>query len=221
MYLARAVLLSYHSVARMRESYSFRSETRETPGPREPSFRMSAEQLLVVLGFVVIGVVFTGSLVAYVITRVQVERWRPPGAPGLPVGLAGSTALLVGVSLSMHHAYQGIRQNRQEALKRALWLSAAFATAFLVGQGFNWADVHRAQGPLENQTLFAFTFYLLTGLHAAHVLGGFVPLAIVLWRATQREYSSSRLDGVRYCVWYWHYLGVIWIVLLGVMLVAQ
>jgi cytochrome c oxidase subunit 3 len=74
---------------------------------------------------------------------------------------------------------------------------------------------------LPRPTLFAFTFYLLTGLHAAHVLGGFVPLGIVLHRAGEREYSSSRYDGVRFCVWYWHYLGVIWLVLLTVMFLAD
>jgi cytochrome c oxidase subunit 3 len=182
---------------------------------------MSAEQLLVILGFVTIGVLFAASLVGYVITRVQVERWRPEGSPGLPLGLAGSSALLVGVSASMHHAYSAIRNNRHEALRRGLWLGFAFASAFLVGQAFNWLDLYRSQGALDERTLFAFTFYMLTGLHALHVLGGFGPLTIVIHRAHRREYSSSRLDGVRFCVWYWHYLGAIWVVLLATMIIAQ
>jgi len=205
----------------MRESYSFKADSRETPGPREPSFRMSSEQLLVVLGFVTIGVLFTATLVAYVITRTTVKMWRPEGSPGLPFGLFGSTLMIFGVSMSMHHAYRSIIENRQESLRRGLWLGLAFATAFLIGQGFNWAEMIRAQSALPRPTLFAFTFYLLTGLHGAHVLGGFVPLAIVIQRAAAREYSSSRCNGVRYCVWYWHYLGAIWLVLLSVMLVSQ
>lgn len=213
--------MSYHSNAIMREGYSFRSGSRETPGPREPSFRMSAEQLLVILGFVTIGVLFAASLAGYVVTRLQVERWRPEGSPGLPAGLIGSSALLVGVSASMHHAFTAIRKNRQEALRRGLWLGLVFASAFLVGQAFNWLQLFRAQAPQSEGTLFAFTFYLLTGLHAAHVLAGFVPLGIVIRRAREREYSSSRLDGVRFCVWYWHYLGVIWAVLLITMVLAQ
>jgi cytochrome c oxidase subunit 3 len=182
---------------------------------------MSSEQLLVILGFVTIGVLFAATLVGYVVTRLQVDRWRPDGAPGLPGGLAGSSALLIGVSSSMHHAYMSLLKNRQEALRRGLWLGLAFAAAFLVGQVFNWVEVFRAQEGLRERTLFAFTFYLLTGLHAAHVLGGFVPLGIVIHRAHAREYSSSRLDGVRFCVWYWHYLGVIWLVLLVTMVLAQ
>jgi cytochrome c oxidase subunit 3 len=221
MCLAGVFRLSYHSQGRMRESYSFRSHSRKTRGPREPSFRMSSEQLLVVLGFVTIGVLFTATLVAYVVTRTTVKIWRPESTPGLPAGLLGSTLLLFGVSSAMHRAYMSIVANRHESLKRALWLALAFATAFLIGQGLNWSSMIAAQSVLPRPTLFAFTFYLLTGLHALHVLGGFVPLGIVIFRANRREYSSSRMDGVRFCVWYWHYLGAIWVVLLAVMFIAQ
>lgn len=205
----------------MRESYSFRSESRETPGPRESSFRMSSEQLLVVLGFVTIGVLFAASIVAYVVTSMTVKTFHPANSPGLPLGLLGSTLLIAGVSMSMHRAHQSASGNKPDALKRSLWIGLAFAVAFVVGQVLNWKSMFAAQAALPHPTLFAFTFYLLTGLHAAHVLGGFVPLAIVIFRATQREYSSSRMDGVRFCVWYWHYLGAIWLVLLTVMFAAQ
>ncbi len=171
----------------MREGYSFRSDSRETPGPRQPSFKMSAEQLLVILGFVAIGILFAASLVAYVITRLQVKMWRPDASPGLPIGLLASTAMIFGVSLSMHSAYRSIADNRQESLKRALLLGLSFAVAFLIGQGLNWAQLIREQSALPQPTLFAFTFYLLTGLHAAHVIGGFVPLGIVIHRALVRD----------------------------------
>jgi cytochrome c oxidase subunit 3 len=221
MRLAGVFGVSYHSQGPMRESYSFKGDSRETSGPREPSFRMSSEQLLVILGFVTIGILFGATLVAYVITRTTVKMWRPEDSPGLPIGLLGSTAMIFGVSLSMHSAYRSIVENRQEGLKRGLWLGFAFASAFLIGQVINWSAMVRAQSALPQPTLFAFTFYLLTGLHALHVLGGFVPLGLVMYRATQREYSSSRYDGVRFCVWYWHYLGAIWLVLLSVMFIAQ
>jgi cytochrome c oxidase subunit 3 len=205
----------------MRESYSFRSDSRETPGPRQPSFKMSSEQLLVILGFIAIGVLFAASLVAYVVTRVQVAVFRPEASPGVPLGLFGSTAMIFGVSASMHSAYRSVVENRQDSLRRSLWLGFAFAFAFLVGQALNWVHMFHEQSAYARPTLFAFTFYLLTALHALHVLGGFIPLGIVINRATHREYSSSRSDGVRFCVWYWHYLGAIWIVLLVVMLLSQ
>jgi cytochrome c oxidase subunit 3 len=202
----------------MREEPPFSPDPRE---PRQPSFRMSTEQLMVILAFVSIGILFAATLVAYVITSTNSKMFRPEGSPGLPAGLFASTALLFGASLSLHHAYRSVVENRLESLKRGLYLGLAFAIAFLIGQVFNWTSMVRAQALLPRPTLFAFAFYLLTGLHAAHVIGGFVPLGIVIRRAQAREYSSSRADGVRFCVWYWHYLGAIWLVLLTVMLTAQ
>jgi cytochrome c oxidase subunit 3 len=182
---------------------------------------MSAERLLVVLAFVVIGVLFGATLVAYAVTRAQVAMWRPQNSPGLPFGLFGSTLMLAGLSTSAQRALVSIRANRQDAFQRSLWITLLFAFAFVVGQGINWTSMAHAQAGLPKATLFAFTFYLLTGLHAAHVVGGLVPLGIVIQRAREREYSSSRYEGVRFCVWYWHYLGLIWLVLLAVMFSSQ
>jgi cytochrome c oxidase subunit 3 len=187
---------------------------------REPSFRMSTPQLWVVILFVAIGVLFAATLVAYLITRAHVTTWRVAGNHGLPGGLAAATFLLACVSWCMQWAVNSIRRNQHDTMNRALWLGGAFATAFLVGQGFNWLQVAHQELGDGTPTLFAFTFYLLTGLHAAHVLGGFVPLGIVLQRASNREYSSSRYEGVKLCVQYWHYLGVIWLILVTTMLVA-
>ena len=55
-------------------------------------------------------------------------------------------------------------------------------------------------------------FYLFTGLHAAHLLGGLVALFMVVFgRAKRRE----MVDVVAY---YWHFLGVLWIALFAILL---
>jgi cytochrome c oxidase subunit 3 len=61
---------------------------------------------------------------------------------------------------------------------------------------------------------------MLTGLHAAHVLGGFIPLGIVLGRADRRRYSSSEHEGPRLCRQYWDYLFVVWVILLTALFLA-
>jgi cytochrome c oxidase subunit III len=189
-------------------------------GPREDSFRMSSAQLGTLILLTSLGVLFAASLVAYVITRSQVDAWRVGGVRELPSGLLASTLLIAAVSASVQAAYEAIVHNRHDALERRLWLTLAFALAFLVGQSFNWVRIAREELGTGPPTLFAFTFFMLTGLHAAHVLGGFVPLGIVIHRARRREYSSSRREGVKLCVQYWHFLGAVWLVLLVVMYVA-
>jgi cytochrome c oxidase subunit 3 len=178
----------------------------------QPSLRVSAAQLGIVVFFFSLGVLFAASLVAYVITRNASADWRA-GMPGLPLGLLGSTALIFGLSASMHWGLSAIRNNRTQTLKRALGLALVFAFAFLLGQLMNWRTMAHAEVAAQTKTLYPFTFFLLTGLHALHVIGGFVPHAIVMSRAARLQYSSSRHDGVRFCAQYWDFLGVVWLVL--------
>ena len=53
-------------------------------------------------------------------------------------------------------------------------------------------------------------FIILTVLHAAHIIGGFVPLIWCLANTLRRRYTPQRHDGVVWCAWYWHFLDGVW-----------
>jgi cytochrome c oxidase subunit 3 len=160
--------------------------------------------------------VFAATVVAYLVTRYSLHHWSEKSLT-LPSGLYGSTGLLLLVSLSFEWAVAGIRKNRQRQLTKGLVLAGLLALGFLLVQGLNWWAILNQNPGLHDRDLALFTFYMLTGVHALHVVGGFVPLAVVLFRVAQREYSSSRHEGVRLCVQYWHFLGAVWLMLLFVM----
>jgi cytochrome c oxidase subunit III len=176
--------------------------------------RISTPQLGMILALVAIGALFLASLVAYWATWAAHPDWASVRLV-LPKGLFAATLLLVGVSASLERALRQIKRNDQDGLKHGLLLTGVFALAFLLGQAFNWSDVMRLNPAIQTQGLALFSFYLLTGVHAIHVVAGFLPLVWVYVRARQREYSSSRYEGVKLCTQYWHFLGVIWLVLLG------
>ncbi len=174
----------------------------------------SLAQLGMSLFLLSLTVLFVASLIACVITRVQAPVWRTPDMPRLPLGLLGSTSLLLALSVAMERALRLARLNRLLAMERALWAALVLASLFLLVQSFNWIEMaHAYRAP--RQTLYPFTFHLLTGLHAAHVLGGFVPLGVVLVRVSRREYSSGHYQGLELCAQYWHFLGGVWLVLLS------
>jgi cytochrome c oxidase subunit III len=164
-------------------------------------------------------VLFTATLIAYLVTRFNNVVWRTPAMPDLPPGLFASTAMLVGLSAAMWQAQRDVQANKTDSLIRDLYVALAFGVAFLFGQGLNWAVMASALREGE-PTMYPFTFYLLTGLHAAHVVGGFVPLGIVVARAHRRRYSSSEHEGLRLCRQYWDYLFVVWLVLMSALFLA-
>ena len=181
---------------------------------------VSAKQLAMIVLFGTLSMLFGASVVGYLITRSQNDVWKTASMPGLPLGLVASTVLLAALSGAMHVALRAVRQNRFETLQRALTVALLLGLAFVVGQAENWRSMYAAAIATDARTLYAFTFYMLTGLHAVHVIGGFVPLLVVLGKVKRREYSSSNHEGVKLCLQYWDYLGVIWLILLGVLYFA-
>ena len=163
---------------------------------------------------------FGASVVGYLITRHQNVIWKTASMPGLPLGLIASSILIASLSVAMHSSLRAVRQNRFDTLQRALTVALLLGVAFVIGQIQNWRSMYAAAIATDAKTLYAFTFYMLTGLHAVHVVGGFVPLLIVLGKARRREYSSSNHEGVKLCAQYWDYLGVIWSILIGVLYFA-
>ncbi len=189
---------------------------RERSLQREPSFRMSTRQLGMWLFLACLAVLFLASIVAYLITRYNHPQWSQAQAT-LPGGLLAAGGFLAGTSIFFELALRGIKANNQARLRTSLMLAGLFGLAFLVAQSLNWASVMSLNAGVENRLISLFIFYMLTTVHALHVIGGFVPLGIVWYRAGNREYSSSRWEGVALCAQYWHFLGIIWVLLMVTM----
>jgi heme/copper-type cytochrome/quinol oxidase subunit 3 len=163
-------------------------------------------------------VLFLASIVGYLVVRLRATDWPPPGMPRLPAGLWLATLVLLAGSVTIHRALRSIRSGDRPALVRWLQATLALAVVFLSVQSWNWLGLIRLHLTAASN-LYAFTFFMLTGLHAAHVIGGIVLLAIVLVRSLRGRYGNDRHGGVTYAAMYWHFLDAIWLVLFAVMVV--
>jgi cytochrome c oxidase subunit III len=175
---------------------------------------MSIGQLGMLLVLVSISVLFVATGVAVLVTRAQAPASTLAGVHTLPWGVAASTAFLGALSWSLQRSLGAVRANRFEQCQRDLLLGGVFALAFLVGQAVNARHLLASEAGVEPHSLFLVAFFLLIGVHALHVVGGLVPLGYVYRKVVRRDYSSSRYEGLKLCVQYWHYLGVVWLLLL-------
>jgi cytochrome c oxidase subunit III len=175
---------------------------------------LSARQLGVIILLCSMSVLFTATIIGFWFTRLNATEFRAPGLPDMPGGLALSTLLIALTSLCIWQAQLGIKKNLLEAVKRWLLAAATLAGLFLLTQTANWFAM---RPPSDAPSLYLSTFYLLTGVHALHVIGGFVPLGFVVYHAGKRHYSSSRHEGLSLCAQYWHYLGVVWLILVSML----
>ena len=104
-------------------------------------------------------------------------QWQPIH---LPAQLTLSTVLLLGASASIEMARFVLRRRGfLQAYTSWLIRTAVFATAFVITQALCWRSM--LNQAVQNNTNEQF-FYVLTGAHAAHIVGGMVALAYLLWR---------------------------------------
>ena len=60
-------------------------------------------------------------------------------------------------------------------------------------------------------------FFLLTGLHVLHLIGGLISLVVVFLKSVKRKYSENDYIGMKVSAIYWHFLDFLWLYLLGIL----
>ena len=152
--------------------------------------------------------VFFASLVlAYYWRSARPPYWDP--IP-LPKTLWTSTALILLSSVTFEAARRVFRRGQWRLASRLLLVTACLGAGFLASQLTAWRELI-AKGAFLSQNPHSSFFYLFTGLHGAHLLGGLVAMFIVVLGKSKRR---ELVDVVAY---YWHFLGVLWIALFVVL----
>lgn len=173
----------------------------------------SARRFGLWLFLVALGILFAASLLVVITIRLQAHGW-PTDLPPLPTVLWYSTAVLLASGLALQWAVIASRCGQLGEMRISLALSFLLAVAFLVLQWIAWFDwteaIHEVTELTDEHRMARTGFFLLTGLHAAHVIGGLVPLAIVAWYGVARGVIARQLSNTAI---YWHFLDAIWIVM--------
>ena len=158
--------------------------------------------------------------------------WRPVVLPHI---LYWNTAVLLLSSLTMERARRNIFREidvleewlgmGRPALRSTLpWVGATllFGVLFLTGQTVAWKQLS-AQGFAFDRwsTPASYFFYVITGLHAAHLVLGLLALLFCLCGLGWFKRVEYRLVTVDATAWFWHTMSLAWLVLLGVLALGQ
>lgn len=160
----------------------------------------------------VVAMLFMLLIVAYG-DRMVYEVWRP--LPQIKL-LWANTVVLVLSSVALQWAQFSVRHGQMERMRVGLLAGGALTVLFLLGQIFAWRQLARLEFFDVTNPSIAF-FYLITGLHGLHLLGG-----LVAWgRTAARVWGDFDVAKVRQsvelCTIYWHFLLGVWLVLFGLL----
>ena len=165
-------------------------------------------------------------------TSTYIHEWIPVNLPF--VLLAINTLILVVSSVTMELARRQI--TRQAALapvksipgvslgreRQFPWLgiTVVLGLGFLIGQWEAWQELAARGFYLATSASSSFV-YLLTGTHAAHLIGGIVALSYAAATSLLDKPVEARRIVVDVTAWYWHFMALLWMYIFALIAIAR
>lgn len=176
-----------------------------TSGPADPrathEFQTGSNRLGLWLFFISEAFLFGGLLVARFYlwggTRPDLDQ---------TLGLIVTSVLLLS-SYFMNRAETAIAYDDDKTFRRSMLTTAALGALFLLGVvGLEWNGELR---PWDD--VYGAVFFVMTGVHALHVLSGVI-LILIVWNLGRKgHYTSQRHWAVEATASYWHYVDLVWV----------
>jgi cytochrome c oxidase subunit 3 len=213
-------------------------------GDDSPNYseRLRRYRLGLVLALCSVAMLFVSFTTAYVVRKAgavwdparndYVTNWVPLNLP-VQILLINTLVLLLSsgsLELARRRAAEdvvlapiaripGIRVGYNRALPW-LWTTIVLGLVFLAGQAYAWRMLERQNPHFALNTSSSF-FFILTGVHAVHLLGGILGLlyaGITNWLHKPPETRRMAIDVVS---WYWHFMGLLWVYIFGLLYFAR
>ncbi len=159
--------------------------------------------------FIVTVVMIFASLTSAYIVRQAEGNWFEFQLP--PIFYINSGIILLS-SFTMHWAYLSAKKNNLEMVKLGVGLTTFLGLAFVVAQYFAWGELVKIDVFFVGNPSGSF-LYVLTGLHAAHLISGVIFLIVVLFATFNYKVHSKNLTQIEMCTTYWHFLDGLWLYL--------
>ena len=184
-------------------------------GESSNSFPISKKHLATLLLLTAVAMLFAGLSSAYIVLR-GVPEWQNITMPRL---VWANTLVLFASSVAIEFARASVRKNKTDGVKLWLSVSGILGLTFLVGQLAVWRQLVQA-GVYLQTTLHSSFFYVLTGLHALHLAGGLIGLAVVLRKAFTNRLTADSHEPLQVWGMYWHFMDFVWIYCFLLLLLA-
>jgi cytochrome c oxidase subunit 3 len=159
-----------------------------------------------------ITMLFAAFTSAYIV-RSAGRDWVRLDVPGI---LWINSAVLLLSSVTMEVARRHFQGWRPAAFRKWLLVTAVLGSLFLGGQLFAWQKL-AAQGIYLSSHPHSSFFYVLTGVHGAHLLAGVLALFYVLALASRYRLTPGDSAAPALAATYWHFVDVLWLYLMVVL----
>ena len=123
---------------------------------------------------------------------------------------AANTTILVLSSLTCQLGVFAAERGDVFGLRRWYLVTLAMGTFFVIGQAYEYYNlVH--EGTTIPSGAYGTVFYLTTGFHGLHVIGGLLAFVYLLVRSTMGRFTPAQATSAIVVSYYWHFVDVVWV----------
>ena len=157
---------------------------------------------------------FAGLFALYFTARARAgaeSGWPPePTELNLPYALF-FTIVLVASSVTCQFGVFAAEQGNVYGLRRWFTLTFVMGLAFVLGQFNEYRVLVTEHATTIASSTYGSVFYLTTGFHALHVIGGLVAFVFLLIRSTMGRFTPAQATAAIVVSYYWHFVDVVWV----------
>ncbi|MBF6351814.1 MULTISPECIES: aa3-type cytochrome oxidase subunit III [Nocardia] len=163
---------------------------------------------------------FAGLFAMYFVARSQAPEWPMPPTE-LNLGLAiPVTAVLIASSFTCQMGVFAAERGDVFGLRRWYTLTFFMGLFFVLGQGYEY--IHLVEhGTSISSSSYGSVFYITTGFHGLHVIGGLIAFLFLLARTKMSKFTPAQATAAIVVSYYWHFVDIVWIGLFAVIYFIQ
>jgi heme/copper-type cytochrome/quinol oxidase subunit 3 len=143
---------------------------------------------------------FAGMISSFTIVRASAAIWPPPDQPRLPIEATAFNSLALILSAVFLLLAQRRLASDREAAEKPLLAAIGLGIFFVVFQGWEWISMI-AQGLTLTSSILGSFFYLIVGVHAAHVIVA-MGLVVQAWRRLRSGHLQASQLATAAVLWY-------------------
>jgi cytochrome c oxidase subunit III len=174
----------------------------------EQPISMHPKKFALWLFIVTVVMIFAAWTSAFIVRQAE-GNWLDYDLPQIFWWTSGIVILS---SITLHWAYISANNDNFPQLRMGMVLTLFLGICFLIGQWFSWIALVDSEVFFVGNPAGSF-LYVLTGMHALHLISGLIFLIIVLISTFRYKVHSKAMNTMEMATTYWHFLSGLWIYL--------
>ncbi len=176
----------------------------------------NSTQIMIWFFLGVVTMLFAGFTSAYII-RSSSDDWKYMQVPKV---LRLNSLILIISSVTFELAKKAYKKLQIRLGGILIFSTLMCGIIFILGQFLIWQKLHKNGIHVSTNPHSSF-FYILTGFHILHFLGGIAWLSIIFIKGIKKPFLLSNSNSITNCSTYWHYFTCLWVYLMYLLFVFK